>query len=142
MLPTPQKPNLRLFKQDTTRYWSADMQARVKKFFDLYIFDALNHVHCCELTPSYEMNYVGPTWEGVKDENDEDLCEDVMAAVEHDDVQYVHVRSVLLNDCKEVGVQDSVWEDCWEESDGDYEVARSKYIEKGSEYCRGNVYVY
>ncbi len=142
MLPTPQKPDLRIFRQDTTRHWSADMQARAEKFFDVYIFDKRKHVHCCELTPSYEMNYIGPTWEDVKSDDDEDLCEDVMDAVIDDNTQYVHVSSVKLKDCKEVGLEDSVWVDCLEEAEDDYDTARQLYVEKVSEYCRGNGYVY
>src|SRR5687768_6276956 len=56
------KPDFRVYRMDVTEYWNEDIQARAGRLFAVYLFDANRHVHACELTASYEMRYLGPTW--------------------------------------------------------------------------------
>jgi len=54
------------------------------------------HVHCCELTPSFEMHYLGPTWTGSieDDEARQSLFEDILEGdAEADLVRYVRSSS-------------------------------------------------
>ena len=51
------KTNLKYVEIDETQYWKEDFLERIgaKKVTAVYVFDANRRVHCCELTPSYEM---------------------------------------------------------------------------------------
>ena len=56
-----------------------------------YLFDANRHVHCCELTPSYELYPVDTfPW---KDDDDGSLS-DELRSHETNDVVYMHTRFV------------------------------------------------
>jgi hypothetical protein len=57
------KTNLKYVEFDETQYWNEDFLNRIgtKKVTAVYIFDANRIVHCCELTPSYEL-YLATTY--------------------------------------------------------------------------------
>lgn len=40
---------------EETQHWSADVTREVGRCFGLYVFNSEHQVHCCELTPSYEL---------------------------------------------------------------------------------------
>ena len=139
------KPDFRIYKQETTEYWSEDIRSRAARLFGVYLFDVNRHVHCCELTPSFEMNYLGPTWtEGIEDdEARQSLFEDILEGdAETDLVRYVHVGSVEVDECEEIGTSDESWARFLEEAGGDEEEAYTLALDKWSEYCRGNGWVY
>ena len=138
------KPDFRIYKQETTEHWSEDIRSRAARLFGVYLFDVNRHVHCCELTPSFEMNYLGPTWTGSieDDEARQSLFEDILEGdAETDLVRYVHVGSVKVDECEEIGTSDESWARFLEEAGGDEEEAYNLALDKWSEYCRGNGWV-
>jgi len=46
----------RIVVVDETEYWADDLAAQVGKIYGVYLYDENRVVHCCELTPSYELN--------------------------------------------------------------------------------------
>ena len=66
---------------DITRHIDATWRAKhgITHVAEIYLFDRNQAVHCCEITPSYEMISVGFEWETsldretVRDEVDEDM---------------------------------------------------------------------
>ncbi len=73
------KPVWKLMKIDDTRYWDKDFVARVgkdAKFFSLYVYDEMVRTHCCELTPSYFLEFIGTEITGY-DEHTEEEWEDI-----------------------------------------------------------------
>lgn len=66
MPPTKKVPaKWQLVKLDERHYWNehnADSKFlldHTEAFYGLYVFDANLHVHCCSLTPTYELHAVG-----------------------------------------------------------------------------------
>ncbi|HLN28588.1 MAG TPA: hypothetical protein VK395_12670 [Gemmataceae bacterium] len=58
------KPRYCVLKIDETENWlDQDIVARAKRIFGVYLFDRHTHVHCCELTPSYECLFVESQWD-------------------------------------------------------------------------------
>jgi hypothetical protein len=111
------KPDFRVFKTETTRYWRKDIRRKAGKLFAVYLFDANRHVHACELTPSYEMHYVGPTWtNSVGDRMSETIRE---GDADTDLVSYYHVRGI----------------------DGDHDAAYAEALETEMEHLRCNGWI-
>jgi hypothetical protein len=85
----------RIVKVDETRYCSEAL-AREKKIKEIgvyYFYDASRRVHCCELTPSYELWATEPYavfTEDVPDEWREDVDSDLRQSMNDHDVVYVH----------------------------------------------------
>lgn len=139
------KPDFRLYKEETTEYWSEGIRARAGKLFGVYIFDANRHVHAAELTPSYEMVYVGPTWTGhvENEEESQRLFEDILKGdSDTEGVKYVHVHGLDLTKCETVSWDDAAWDRMVAHHDGDTEDAHKEALEKAIEHCRGNGVVY
>ena len=105
--------------------------------YDVFVFDYRRHVHCCEMTPSYELWYVETIPGGETHEDDadfpyhEDLDEALREANLHSpQVIYIHCHSI---DVKSENVQDlglpvEWWNDLVEDNDGDEEGAYLKAI--------------
>lgn len=75
-----------------TNYWSEEMQAKAGgAIFRAYLYDATRIVHCCEITPSYELFplYTTP-W---RDDENGSVDEEIRLA-EDNDVRYVHCHSI------------------------------------------------
>lgn len=69
------KPAFFILKLDETEYWCQEVKDKAKKIFGIYLFDKNKHVHCCELTPSYECTFVKSEWtdSDLSDEEQEEL---------------------------------------------------------------------
>lgn len=56
--PPTMKPELYVVKIDETKYWAEDIIEKAGRIFGVYIYDKNRRVHCCELTPSYELRFI------------------------------------------------------------------------------------
>jgi hypothetical protein len=91
---TTVKPDWYLVKIDERRHWREDIQAQTKEMYGVYAFDRNRHVHCCELTPSYELHFIANDYveieEVADDESKRDALNDlVLSAFNDDPVSYV-----------------------------------------------------
>jgi hypothetical protein len=141
------KPDLRIFKDDETIHWREDIQARAGRIFGVYLFDANRHVHCCELTPSYELHYVGPTWSGGTAQDDdresERLFDDIMeGSRDSEPVTYRHTYTVRAAGLESREMTDEEWSKLLANYDGDAEAAYEAALEGEMEYLRCNGWVY
>ena len=54
------KPLIRLLYVDETDDFTDEaLKTAAERIYGLYLYDVHLHVHCCEITPSYEMTFVG-----------------------------------------------------------------------------------
>lgn len=136
-------PELRLFVRDVSRYCTKELLDLCGgKVEEVSIFDANRHVHCAELTPSYEMHYlytvagVYPDDEIQRDKVDAAVTE---ASNETDSVSYFHVRSVNLDKCRVLdAVTAEEWQALVEFHDGNEEDAYQEWIDSRIEYYNCN----
>ena len=77
-------PKFHSIKMDDTVYWDKEFVKSLgegSKIISTYIYDANHVVHCCEITPSYELYYAGtdffPTKE-LSDEENQETFEKIM----------------------------------------------------------------
>ncbi len=51
------RPDYCLYLMDETQHWQLqpELMAKIERIVTIYLFDRKRHVHCCELTPSYEL---------------------------------------------------------------------------------------
>ena len=145
------KPDFRIYEDETTEYWADDIARRAGKLWDVYAFDANRRVHCCEIMPSYEMNYIGPTWDGTGPEapgEDDDRAKDklfddiLMGGADTDDTTYIHCANINAKECEILNFSDEQWAGFLRDADGDAEEAYRAALDKLIEYCQGNGYVY
>lgn len=138
------KPDFRLYKEETTEYWNEDIVKQAGRLYDLYIFDANNGFNACELTPSYEMNYVGPTWTTSPEDEYESavLFENVLLGTSDTETSYVHTKDVDLEECERLGLSDVDWQRAIEDAQGDTVEAQRALLGKYIESCRCNGYIY
>jgi hypothetical protein len=137
-------PDIRVFKVDVTDYYPEEFQRRAGKIFEVYLFDANLHVHCCELTPSYEMAFIGSTWtKSPRTERArEKLADDInISDLETSPVAYYHVRGINLEPLERLGPDKAQWARFLNDADGDRDEAREALVENYREYCCGNGYV-
>lgn len=135
------KPSLRLFVRDESKGCTEDFLKRCGgKLFGVYIFDENLHVHCAEVTPSFEMEflYFEPARFPEDDSNRDEL---------HDELAecgygmpgpcYVHVFSgERLKKCKKLRkISDEDWQELVDEHG---EEAHRKYMEKEIEHYNAN----
>ena len=91
-----------LVKLDETLNWQHGdpaILAKAGRIFGLYVADLSVGVHCCELTRSYELNFVESQWEGTGKELSEEDREAVHDYIMEGDVNsqpvmYVHCSNV------------------------------------------------
>lgn len=83
--------HLKAIVLDETRYWRDDITARAGKIYQTYLFDASLGVHCCEITPSYEL---WPLYATPLDEDEEGALRDEILLAESDEIRHFHCRSV------------------------------------------------
>jgi hypothetical protein len=133
------KPDFRVFKTETTRYWRKDIRRKAGKLFAVYLFDANRHVHACELTPSYEMHYVGPTWtNSVGDRMSETIRE---GDADTDLVSYYHVRGIDAAKLEARSMTDEAWAKLLDYHDGDHDAAYAEALETEMEHLRCNGWI-
>ena len=141
-------PELRLWVRDETHLYQETDQGKELlaraggKIEAVFIFDAALHVHCCELTPSFEMNYLYSVTKASPDDDEarEALYSDLDEAnLETERVQYFHVRGIDLDKCQILNaVTAEEWNKLVEEHDGDRDAAYEEWREKQIEYYNCN----
>lgn len=131
------RPAPRLYRDDTTEWWSEDVTRRAGKLYDVFVFDAEYGVHICSFDRYYEMYYVGPTWDGsgtvrADDEGGRDALEtDVrIANAESDPVRYFTTGQVPLDQCETLMLGRRAWLDALYETGGDVEAARERVLQE------------
>lgn len=90
------KPDYRLIKVSNHKHWREDIQNVTTDIWTVYAFDMNTHVHCCELTPSYELHFIANDYSEIDDlteEQREDLNEKILSAYD-EQVCYMHVSDV------------------------------------------------
>jgi hypothetical protein len=89
------KTHFKIVVIDETHHWIDDIQKRAGAVWHAYLFDSLRHVHCCEITPSYELWPIYATaWNRTEnDELDEEL-EEIIRLNTSGDVEYHHVGRI------------------------------------------------
>jgi len=136
-------PEFHAYRRDVSEHYTHSPEGRALldrcggMIYDVFVFDYRRHVHCCEMTPSYELWYVETIPGGETHEDDadfpyhEDLDEALREANLHSpQVIYIHCHSI---DVKSENVQDlglpvEWWNDLVEDNDGDEEGAYLKAI--------------
>ena len=104
------KPDWRYILIDETRYWCDDkfIAECGGKLVGAYVFDANRAVHCCELTPSFELLLIETLPRDVP--QDDAGAERVLDAIrdadrETDLVSYVHCYSINTDKCVKSGYE-------------------------------------
>lgn len=126
---------INLLYLDDTKDFDPEITNETGNILCVYVYDPEVAVHCCELMPSYECNFVGYTCEkSISDEMNEKL-HDI-----YEDIVYFHCRGIdRLTHFSGVFCTEDIWEtknftSCYDETD--------KYdIEDVIEYLRCNGYV-
>ena len=75
-------PIIKVLKIEETEYWCEDIVRRAPRIFGVYLFNASESVHCCELTPSYDCRFVATQYEevdGLSDAERDALSEEIMS---------------------------------------------------------------
>jgi hypothetical protein len=121
-------PEIRLYLVDDTQYCSEEFKARCGgKVQTAYIFNANSSVHCCEITPSYEMwplTTVPGTWPD-QDEARDKLDEELRECTADAEIKYYHVRTTKLEKAKLLHqVTETEWNEFLEDAPGDTEKER------------------
>ena len=104
---------------DETEYWDEELVRQAGKIYGVFLFDVNKKVHCCEATPSRELEPLE-----VAILNNETCLEEVRDEIEEqwtahtDPVSYVHVSEVdklpvfaLKTERCKVGDYDETWEE-------------------------------
>ena len=87
---------------DESAYWSEEIKKRVRdgKIYGRYIYTPDSRTHCCELTPSYELWFVGSVFEPLENatENEREALYDEIreadALCDNNDVRYFHCHDI------------------------------------------------
>lgn len=88
-------PSFQYVNIDETRFYKKAFLVRIgegAKIYGSYIFDLNERTFCCEITPSYYLEYAGSFIVG--GEYSEAIDEEVMQANVHSEGHYRHCRSV------------------------------------------------
>lgn len=130
---------INILKLDETSYWREDIQAMAGRLFGIYLYNPAVGVHCCELTPSYELHYMGEAITSSLSENDLEALAELLreALADSDDVKYMHCAAVnrqpALANRSVLAVGWAVFGDFGDEGDTPEEC-----MEAATEYLRGN----
>ena len=123
--------DFRYYVVDETRHWlDPDLIRRSGgTIYGVYVFDADIAVHCCELTPSFELTFLRSEPKSVPDDDDDrERLEDQIREADRDSspVIYVWTHHIAVEKCQKVSYQP--------DSEADQETA----LESALEYCQGN----
>ena len=69
-------PELCYIRIETTEHWKKELleQHRIKRIWDVYLYDSKSHTYCCEITPSYCL-YLCDYAVEYEDDTDEELVD-------------------------------------------------------------------
>lgn len=100
-------PEMCIVKIDEREFWCDEVQAKATRIFGVYAFDRRRHVHCCSMTPSYELHFLGTQYEAVEldDEAQVRLNQDVLEEdAGNEEVRYFdchYIDRLMKNPCRE-----------------------------------------
>lgn len=86
-----------IIKIESTSNWDKKIQKKIGKIYDVFWCDLNSRTYCSEITPSYELNFIGYTWtRPIKNETEQERIYDLMADVEAatERVCYMHQRII------------------------------------------------
>jgi len=138
------KPHFYIVLLDETQIW---VEETVKKcgggIKGAYFFDANMQIHCCEITPSYELYFIEsiPALQP-EDDCEADELENELREANKDSYQvsYVHCHNINPKDCIEVwDFTNEQWEIILDNNDGNVEKAHAEAIENCREYIGQNM---
>jgi len=71
---------IKVLVREETSLWCDELLKRVGKMFGVYLYDPSTVTHCCELTPSYALEFVGSHPLVIPDDDDgrERLWDEIM----------------------------------------------------------------
>lgn len=142
-------PSVLAVRLDETSNWDADFlkKYRIEKVFGVYVYNRNRRVHCCEMTASYELNFVESQFEfeaGFYPEDQlseeiDDLRIEAEAGTEL--VSYYHCHSIdkipvrrkRYGKARVEQFHILTAKDCREQ-----EMDNDAAVESAYEYCRGN----
>lgn len=139
-------PDWRIIILDETSHWlDKGLIARCgDKIKGVYFFDANRHVHCCEFTPSFELEFIesipehSPEDDSERDQLQMDLqvgdCDSPLVIYAY--VSQIDLGSNSVIDCWEM-TQDE-WQFLLEDADGDDEQTHSAAAESCREMISQN----
>lgn len=138
------RPHFYVLRRDETEYWlDQDLVRRCGgNIFGVYYFNATRRVHCCEFTPSYEMEFMESIPLARPDDDveaDKVYAELMTGDAQCDGVQYLHCRSVDLDRCQSLWkLTAKEWRVFLDEADDDTERAYNLALEAARENLQAN----
>lgn len=90
-------PEVHICLLEETDSWCEEIRTQAGRLFGVYLFDARRYVHCCELTPSYELHFLETIYtKYIEDENKREHLEDEIMEGNREtpEVSYVHVFKI------------------------------------------------
>lgn len=92
------KAHFKIFQIDETHNWTERIAQIAGPIMGTYIYDALQHTYCCEMTPSHWCVQLGSSFSyhpGLQDDDRETLADDIeQGDMECDGSHYRHVHHV------------------------------------------------
>lgn len=88
---------IRVLVREETENWAPDIVERAGRVFGVYLYNPDAATHCCELTPSYELEFVGSVAENLPDDDSarEKLQDDIMEGdTSCEPISYIHCHSI------------------------------------------------
>ncbi len=80
-------PDMWIVKIDERQHWvDPTILAQTSRLFGVYVFDRRQVTHCCQLSGSYWLTFLGTQWQPLSDLTDEQ-CEDLADAIREGDCQ-------------------------------------------------------
>ena len=141
-------PDWRILIRDETQYWTDELVKRCGgKIKGAYFFDANRHVHCCEFTPSFELERLKSIPEQ-QYPDDEQIMESLESELSEEDIKsdsgsctYIHVSDIDLESDSIIPVwkmTELEWQTLLEDADGDSEKAHDVAMDVCLEYINAN----
>ena len=93
---------IKMLKIDEREHWCDEIKEKTKAIYTCLLFSPEKRVHCCEITPSYELKFVeyqAILIDELEDQGREDEREEIFDAIDSGEsgeplVQYFHCRTV------------------------------------------------
>ena len=82
---------------DETEYWNEDIIQKADKIFGVYLYNPKEITHCCEITPSYELHFMGSfAQEYPENESEHEILYDdiITGDMNTELVKYFHCKGI------------------------------------------------